>query len=109
MAKGNGKSKFVNESMLSEAVDAILGGMQNLHDEQNKRIDRLEDKVVGGFAQVNENIYDLREQVENLDEKVDANYKNTNGKIKVVKATSVSREEFEELRDEVVRLKKSFA
>jgi hypothetical protein len=109
MVKGYGKAKFVDKSMLNEAVDAILTGMQNLHDEQRKRIDKLEEKMDNRFDGTDMKLENIQEQIENIDDKVDANYKNTNGKIKAMKATSVSREEFEELRDEVHRLKKSFA
>ena len=102
MAKGNGEANLVNENMLMEAVEAILVGMENMQkdqkEERRKEVQELKEEIQG-----------VSEQVENLDEKIDANYKNTSGKIKAMKATSVSRAEFEDLRDEVQRLKKSFA
>ena len=98
MPKGNGDSKLVNEVMLMEAVDTILSGMQKMFDESNARLDKLEKKVDG-----------LSDQVEDLDEKITVNDRIVNGKIKLIKSTSVSREEFEELREKVNKLEKSFA
>ena len=80
-----------------------------MFDDQNNRMDERFVKSDKRHDVIQEKIDDLQDQTVNLGDKIDVNNREIDGKIKIIKTTMITRAEFEELKEKVDKLEKSFA